>query len=135
MKNRKEVRQILADNDMDPIQALVDLLNDLRKDKKKFKLTLENITMDQLKREAINEGLEIDKVTLRVLQSLNDAAQKEDDQKIKLAELELKKQAEEQKRKALSGDNRRVVQEYIIPGYSKQVTNGKTNIIKLESEK
>ena len=89
--------------------------------------------MDQLKREAIKEGLEIDKVTLRVLQSLNDAAQKEDDQKIKLAELELKKEAEEKKQRELKG-NHKVIQEYIVPGYTKQVENGKTRLIKLESD-
>lgn len=126
---RKQIRDLLAENGLDPVQALIDLANDLARDKESYKEELDNITNEDYKREVIKGGIDIDKVRLRTLQTLNDAAQREDDQKIKLAELELKRQSEDKKQLGTG----RVVNEYIIPAYDRQLqSDGKYKLIKLE---
>lgn len=134
MKNRKPIRELLAEKGMDPIDAMIDLVDELKRDKEKFKRGIDQISIEEFKREAIKSGLDIDKVKLRVLQALNDAVQREDDQAIKLAELQFKRESEDRKQKELSGD-RKVHHEYVIPGYAREVSaDGKYKMIKLEGD-
>lgn len=129
MTPRRQIRDILAANGMDPVQELIDLVKDINEDKAEFKRGLKEIRIEELRREAIRDGIELDKVKLRVLQVLNDATQREDDQAIKLAELEVRKQAEADRKKLEGGG--KVVNEYIIPAYGRE-SGDRGRMIRLE---
>lgn len=119
-KQTLSVRDLLIQRGFDPALEAIELVQSLKEDKEEIRDRIEGIDSDFLKTQMSISALDIDKTRLKVLKFLNDAKQKEDDQRLKLQEMSSKGE--------LSG----ATIEYVIPAYSKEVgADGKIRMVRL----
>lgn len=157
MEPTRSIRETLSQKGFDPIEKIISLVNNvnIQRDlyhggyKRKIRSRLSAFKLDETPLPDNGEdseettdpghilaGLELDKIELKALSLLNDARQREDDQRIKLMEHELRKneleerREERQSKSAPSGST--IV--YSIPAYGKELIDGKYKLVKLDGK-
>lgn len=117
-KKTLSIRDLMLEKGFDPAEDMIELAQNLKEDKEYIRSQIEEIGNSSMKAQMLVESVGIDKTRLATLKALSDAKQREDDQRIKLAQ---------------GGDNSGLIVEYSVPKYEKKLLpNGKYKMIKVD---
>lgn len=118
-KKTLSIRDLMLEKGFDPAEDMIELAKNLKEDKEYIRGQIEEIGNSSMKAQMLVESVGIDKTRLATLKALSDAKQREDDQRIKLAQ---------------TADNTGMIVEYSVPKYEKKLLpNGKYKMIKVDS--
>lgn len=128
----KQIRELLSENNFDPAQEMIDLAKGLKDDEQEYKEKIkEYADLPEIQVQMLVNSNRNYKTRLDVLKALTDAKQKEDDQRLKLEELELKKRDDERKQRVIDGTDKPTTTTFFIPAMRKEVVDGKIKLINL----
>lgn len=137
MGRSRTIREIIAERGSDPVEEVYGLVDRVSRSIEDIEGSLERFSGEvdpELLRAYELTRVNLIKTQVSSLKLINDAKQKEDDQRIKLDELKLKQDAFKwQQEKLLSeGEGSSGSVEYVIPNYEKSVDpeSGKIKLIR-----